>query len=196
MTTCRLPHRGARRARRGLLAMGTLLLTCVCGSAAAQSRIAVVDIQRAINETEDGRKAKAQLKKLFNKRQKVLDKKQKAIKSMKEELEKQKDVLSKTALQKRLEGYQKAAVELQGVYVEYQRELAAKEAELTKGIIERMRGILRRIGQSQGYALIMERNEAGVMWVPSNLDLTDMLIQRYNAGKGRPKKRRRSKKSR
>jgi outer membrane protein len=48
-----------------------------------------------------------------------------------------------------------------------------------------MERILRRIGQSDGYTLIVERNEGGVVWVPSNLDLTDQVIQRYNAGEGR-----------
>jgi hypothetical protein len=31
----------------------------------------------------------------------------------------------------------------------------------------------------------VERNEAGVVFVPSNLDLTDVLIQKYNAGEGK-----------
>jgi hypothetical protein len=30
----------------------------------------------------------------------------------------------------------------------------------------------------------MERSEAGVIYVPTNLDLTDVVIQRYNAGEG------------
>ena len=69
--------------------------------------------------------------------------------------------------------------------MEFQRELAAKEGELTKAILERMQRIMRRIGQAEGYTLILERNEAGVVFVPSTYDLTDVLIQRYNAGEGK-----------
>ena len=104
---------------------------------------------------------------------------------MKDDIEKQKNVLSREALQKRLEDYQKAFVELQTTYVEYQRELAQQEARLTKGILEKMQGILRRVGQREGYSLIVERNEAGVMWAPSNIDLTDQVIQKYNKGEGK-----------
>jgi outer membrane protein len=43
-----------------------------------------------------------------------------------------------------------------------------------------MQAILRRIGQTDGYTMIIEANEGGVVWVPANLDLTDVLIQRYN----------------
>lgn len=170
-----------------LPALAALMLTSsfVPRKVEAQAvKIAVVDLQRAINETEDGRKSKDKLKKLFESRQQGLDKKQEELKKLKEEIEKQKDVLSKDALEAKVESYQKQIVELQQVYVEYQRELAEKEGELTKTIVERMEKILRRIGQTDGYALILERNEAGVIYVPSNYDLTEIVIQRYNAGEG------------
>src|SRR5262245_24050296 len=145
----------------------------------AQARIAVVDLQRAINETEDGRRAKARLKRTFDKRQEVLDKRQGDLKKLKEEIEKQRNVLSRPALDKKMEDYQKSFVELQTTYVEYQRELAQKEAQLTKSILDRMQNILRRIGQTESYTLIVERNEGGIVWVPSHMDVTDQLIQRY-----------------
>ena len=160
----------------------------------AQTKVAVVDLQRALNETEDGRRAKARLKRLFDRRQKSLDAAQEKLKKMKEDIERQKNVLSKQALQGKLEEYQQLFVELQTQYVEYQRELAQKEAQLTSEILERMQEILRRIGQAEGYTLIVERNEGGVVWVPNNLDLTDQVIQNYNSGSGRSSKR--SKKSR
>jgi outer membrane protein len=153
-------------------------------SAAQAVKIAVVDLQRAINETEDGRKAKDRLKKLFESRQQGLDKKQQDLKKLKDELDQQKNVLSRDALDTKVESYQKQLVDLQQIYVEYQRELAEKEGELTKSIVERMEKILRRIGQTDGYSMIVERGESGVIYVPTNLDLTDILIQRYNAGEG------------
>ena len=148
-------------------------------------KVAVVDMQRAMNETEDGRKAKANLKKVFEERQKTLDKQQNDLKALKESLEKQRDVLSRDVLAKKLEEYQKAFADLQTTYMEFQRELASKEGELTKDIIERMQRIMRRVGQTEGYTLVLERSESGVVYVPSNYDLTDMLIQRYNAGEGK-----------
>jgi outer membrane protein len=165
---------------------GALLLSIgVPGVAAAQTKIGVVDMQRALMETEDGRKAKENLKKLFEQRQKTLDKQQTDLKTLKEGVEKQRDVLSREVLAKKLEEYQKAFGELQNTYMEFQRELQAKEGELTKPILERMQRVMRRIGQTDGYALILERGEAGVVYVPSTYDLTDVLIQRYNAGEGK-----------
>ena len=167
------------------------LLAALVGSAllphavsAQAAKIGVVDLQRAINETEDGRKAKERLKKLFDSRQQGLDKKQQELKKLKDELDQQKNVLARDVLETKVEAYQKQLVELQQVYVENQKELAEKEGELTKDIVARMEKILRRIGQTDGYSLIVERGEGGVIFVPTNLDLTDVVIQRYNAGEG------------
>ena len=168
--------------RHAITLFAALLVTALAPTVFAQVRVAVVDMQQALNETEDGRQAKAQLKRLFKRRQQSLDKRQNDLKKMKEDIEKQRDVLSRQELQGRLEEYQKAFVELQTTYVEYQRELAQKEAQLTKGILERMQNILRRIGRDDGYTLVVERNEGGVVWAPNNLDLTDELVRRYNAG--------------
>jgi outer membrane protein len=158
----------------------------LAGSAAKveAQKIGVVDLQRALNETEEGRQAKAKLKSLFDKRQKTLDKQQNDIKTMKEGLEKQKSVLAREALAKKIEEYQQAFGQLQGTYMEFQRELAAKEAEFTQPILEKMQQIVRRIGQKDGYAVIIDRAQGGVVYTPSAYDITDILIQRYNAGEG------------
>ena len=166
-------------------ALSALLLVAVRTAPAEAQKIGVVDMQRALMETEDGRKAKDQLKKLFESRQKTLDKQQEDLKAMKEGLEKQQSVLSREVLGKKAEELQKKFAELQTTYMEFQRELQAKEGEMTRPILDRMQRIMKRIGQSDGYALIMERGEAGVIYVPSTYDLTDVLIQRYNAGEGK-----------
>jgi outer membrane protein len=167
-----------------LAALGSLALDSKA-YAEPPIKIAVVDMQRALHETEDGRKAKSQLKKLFEDRQKTLDKQQNDLKSMKDSLDKQHDVLTPAVLSKKQEELQKAFAELQTTYMEFQRELQSKEGELTKDIIERMQRIMRHVGQAEGYTLVLERNESGVVYVPTNYDLTDLLIQRYNAGEGK-----------
>jgi len=152
---------------------------------AQQQKFAVVDLQRALTEIEEGRKAKGTLKTLFDQRQKTLDKQQEDLRVLKEGIEKQRDVLSREVYAKKVEELQKALAELQTTYMEFQRELQAKEADLTKPILERLQRIVKLIGQKDGYALVLERTEAGVVYIPSTYDLTDLVIQRYNAGEGK-----------
>lgn len=156
-------------------------------AASAQQKIGVVDISRALSETEDGRKAKAKLKELFDSRQKSLDDKRKELMTMKEGIDKQANVLSREVLAQKSQALQKAFTDLQSTYMNFQKELAAKEEELTAGILERMQEIVKRIGQKEGYALVLDRASAGVVYVPSSYDLTDVLIQEYNAGSKKKK---------
>ncbi len=162
------------------IAVATVILAGSASTVDAQVKIGVVNLQRAINETEDGRQAQRRLKKLFDERQKSLNSAQESLKAQKTSLERQQDVLSQAALKKKVEKYQEDLLALQNEYVKYQQELSTKEGELTQKILEKMQQILRRIGQTDGYTIIIEANEGGVVWVPSNLDLTDVLIQRYN----------------
>ena len=146
----------------------------------ADAKFAFVDLQRALNETEDGRRAKSELKALFDERQTDLDQRAKEFKAKLEELDKQKEVLTPEAYQAKNAELQKALIELQNTYARYQRELAEKELELTKAIFEKMEQILRRIGQTDGYEMIFDKSEAGLVWAPEHLNLTDKLIQMYN----------------
>jgi outer membrane protein len=160
-----------------------LLLAAYTPRAFAQVRVAVVDLQRAMTETEDGRRAKRRLKKLFDDRQEELDRRRQELERLSEEA--QAPGLSEETRRDRAENVQRKALELQQLYVQYQQEIAQKEAELTSSIIRRMETILRRLGQAEGYTLILERQQGGVVFAPTNLDLTDVVIQRYEAGEGR-----------
>jgi outer membrane protein len=147
-------------------------------------KFAVVDLQRALTEIEEGKKAKGQLKSLFDQRQKTLDKQQEDLRTLKEGIEKQRDVLSQEVYAKKVQELQKALAELQTTYMEFQRELAAKEADLTRPILERLQRIVHQLGQKDGYVFIFEKNEAGVVYT-SSYDMTNLVIQRYNAGDGK-----------
>jgi outer membrane protein len=150
--------------------------------AAAEMKIAVVDTQRAVMETEDGLRAQATLKKHFDKRQRELDDKQTALQKEREDLEKQKDVLSKQALQTRVEKWQKDMAELQAVFVEYNKELQKKQGEMTQPIFQKTMGIIRKLATAAGYDLVVDKQ--AVPYNKSDIDLTDRVITEYNQSVG------------
>jgi len=145
-----------------------------------QVRVGFVDLQRALNETQEGAAAKTRLKRMFNKRQQELDKMQKRLKRMETDLQKQKGVLSEDAFAKRVETYREAFVELQSKYVQYQRDLTERETKETGRILKRMQSILAEIGERDNYTAVMEVNEGGVFYYRSALDLTNELIRLYD----------------
>ena len=142
----------------------------------------VVDLQRAVMQTEDGLRAQASLKKMFDSRQQELNKRQGDMQKQKEDIDKQKSVLSQSALQKKVDDWQKQMVELQSTFVEYNKELEKKQKELTDPIFERVIGAIKRIAGQDGFDLIVDR--ATVAFSRSDLDLTDRVIQVANGSTG------------
>jgi outer membrane protein len=167
------------------------LLVTLAPVAAAEMKLAVVDTQRAVMETEDGLRAQATLKKHFDKRQRELDDKQTQLQKEREDIEKQKDVLSKQALENRIEKWQKDMTQLQTVFVEYNKELQKKQSELTQPIFQKAMVIIRRLATQNGYDVVIDKQ--AVPYHRSDLDLTDRVISEYNqsgeaapAGSGAP----------
>jgi outer membrane protein len=168
-----------RTSPRPLLAAALAVVLSLFGrTAAAQMKVAVVDLQRAVMQTEDGLRAQATLKKLFDSRQQELNKRQTELQKQKEDIDKQSKVLSQTALQKKVDDWQKQMVDLQTTFVEYNKELEKKQKELTDPIFERILGAIKRIAGTDGYDLIVDR--ATVAFSRGDLDLTDRVIQLAN----------------
>jgi outer membrane protein len=156
------------------------VLLLVGANASAQMKVAVVDVQRAVMQTEDGLRAQATLKKVFDSRQQELNKKQADLGKQREDIDKQSKVMSKEALQKRVEDWQKAMVELQSVFVEYNKELEKKQKELTDPVFEKVMAIVKRVASTDGYDLVVDKQT--VAYMRSDLDITDKCIQLYNSG--------------
>lgn len=148
--------------------------------ASAQMRVAVVDTQRAVMETEDGLRAQATLKKLFDKRQRELDQKQKDLQKEREELEKNRAQINTEAMAKRVETWQREMAQVQAVFVEYNKELQQKQNELTQPIVQKTVNVIRRLATQEGFDLVLERQAA--TYFRADLDLTDRVITLYNRG--------------
>jgi outer membrane protein len=167
--------------RRFLVASLFLIGTLFFGQTArAEMRVAVVDVQRAVMQTEDGLRAQANLKKLFDSRQQELNKKQTDMQKEKDEIEKQSKVISQQALAARADAWQKKMMELQQVFMEYNKELEKKQKEITDPIFEKVMGIVKRLATTENFDLVIDKNT--VAYVRTDLDLTDRCIQIYNSG--------------
>ncbi len=149
-------------------------------AAADGSKYAFVDLQRALEETEDGKKAKAKLKSDFDRKQKELDDKQEELKKMKEALDKKAALMKPEALQKESKDFQDRFVELQSTYQRLQQDLAKKEQDATRNIFTKLQGVVGQIAEREHFAMVLEKN-AAVVWGQPSLDITNEVIRMYNA---------------
>ena len=165
------------------LMVAALVSSCLwVAPAFAQSKVAVVDTQRAVMETEDGLRAQATLKKMFDSRQRELDKKQEELLKERDDIEKQRSVLSQSALAKRVDKWQREMMQLQTMFVEYNKELQKKQGEITQPIFQKAMALIRRVASQEGFDVVVDKK--AVPYVRSDLDLTDKVISMYNQGGG------------
>ncbi len=150
------------------------------GVASAEGKIAVVNVQQAVMQTDDGMRAAATLKKLFDKRQQELDARQQELARAREDIEKQSRILSRQALEKRMEDWQRRMVELQTKFVENNKELQEKQGQLTGPILKKMLGVISHLAKKSSYELIIDKQ--AVPYARPDLDLTEQVVQMYNSG--------------
>jgi outer membrane protein len=154
---------------------------------AVTGKFAFVDLQRALEETEDGKRAKAKLKADFDRKQQELDQKQEELKKMKEAFDKKAQLMKPEALQKEQKELQDRFVELQNIYARLQKDLAQKEQEATRGIFGKLQLVVGKIAEREHFSMVLEKN-AAVVWGQPSLDITNEVIRMYNQDAGGAKK--------
>ena len=147
----------------------------------AEVKMGYVDLQRALNEIEEGKAAKARLKAEFEQKQKVLDDKQADFTKLRGEFEKQAGVLADGPRRERQEELDKRFMELQSTFAQLQKELSERERDVTRGIFDKMGAIIRETAEAEGFTMVLEKNDAGILHASASLDLTNELIRKYNA---------------
>lgn len=170
---------------------GLFILSSVMFSkafAAETLKVGIVDLFRALNESEAGKKATTELEALIKSKQAALEEKGKKIESMKADLEKQAAVLSAEAKKAKEEEIERLIRDYQRLMSDSQAEVKKREGELTEAILKELRQLINTIAQEQGYSLILERAEGLVLYVDKSINITDSLIKKYNDSKARPEK--------
>ncbi|HVV48729.1 MAG TPA: OmpH family outer membrane protein [Polyangia bacterium] len=168
------------RASRWILA--AILLLGSSSAFAEDFKLGFVDMQRALNETDDGKKAKAALKKVFDQKQKELDEQQAALKKDVEDLDKKRTLLPPEQVREKEAELQTRMQKVQQTYLRHQQDLSAKEQEATQKIYERMNKIISKIATAENFSMIVDKS--ALVFAKPHLDLTNELIRRYNAGEG------------
>jgi outer membrane protein len=149
--------------------------------ARAELKVGYVDLQRALNEIDEGKAAKARLKAEFDQKQKLLDEKQSDFGKLRSDFEKQASVLAEGPRKERQEELDRKFMELQSTFAQLQKELSEREREVTRGIFDKMGVIIRESAEAEGISLVLEKNDAGILYASASLDLTNELIRKYNA---------------
>lgn len=161
------------------LALGGLVMTSAQAKAAEEPKIGYVDMQKAIQETSTGKKAKKDIEKEFNAKKAELQKKEADLKKMDEDLRKKSSALSDEVRAKKMQELQGEAMKFQREVGESQMAFQKKERDLTQPILEKLQSALEKVAKEGGYTMVLEKSEQSVLWAKKDLDLTDSVVKEY-----------------
>lgn len=160
------------------------LLATASVAAAQEIKIATVDLQRALNECEAGKTAKEGFKVEVEKLQAKLEKQKNELERIKADAERKASVLKDDERKEIERDYQRRLRDFQRTYKDSQAELQARDNELTAEILRDLQGVILEYGTKSPYNLILEASNTGVvLYATKNLDITDQVIEAYNASR-------------
>ena len=165
---------------KNMLIVLSMLMTA--SFAQAEAKVGYIDMQKAIQSTSAGKKAKTELEGDFNKKKKELEKKEADLKKMGEDLEKKKSVLSEDALNKKQAEFQEEMMKYRDVVGKSQLEIQKKERELTSPILEKMKKSIAKLAKDKGFTMVIENSQM-VLYATPESDLTDEVIKAFEKEK-------------
>lgn len=171
-----------RRMMGAPVAVGLGLMLAASASArAAEIKVGVVDMQRALNECDAGKKAKDQVKAKFEKAQDELKRQKESLERSRAEFEKKATVLKDEEARSREKDLEGRTLEFKRKYEDFQRDLQRTDRELTAGIVEGLYEVVQEYGREKGYTMVLEAQSAQVVYSSKEIDITDEIVSRYNA---------------
>jgi len=166
---------------KAIVLLGALLILAL-GTAATDEgmKVGVVDIDQAISSTDQGKAAREEFarkqREAQAKIQPMIDKYQ----ALEEELKAKKFVLSDEALFQKQLDLVEMRNQIQSRMKEVEGEMQVAQKRIEGPLIARLGEIIEELGKSQGFTLIIRRGAPGVLYTREALDITDIVIEKYN----------------
>ncbi len=149
-------------------------------------KIGFFDMQTIIDRSEPGKDGAQKFEAEKEKVRQELATKLKELQQLEEEFRTKEHIWSPEVKKTKAQEFLIKQREYKRLEMEANRSLSKQERELLAPIKDKVTDIVFRIGKAEGYTMIAELSQAGVVYAPASLNLTDRIIRELNetAGKG------------
>lgn len=148
-------------------------------AASAEIKLAYVDMQRALNDSNAGKKAKGEFRTEISRLQNKLQRQQQEVQALKDELDRKGPLMRDDERRNLQDDYTRKLRDFERSYKDSKEELQQKDNEVTGAIIRDLAYIVRNVGERGGYTVVLEKGS--LLWANSSIDITDQVIREYNA---------------
>ncbi len=167
----------------GGLALVALALS-VTGAQDEGLKIGVVDMEQALSSTDEGKSAREELGRKEREARSQVEPMVDRFKALQEEIKGKKYVLSEEALFDKQVELAELKNKIETKMKELEGQLQIDQGRIVAPLRAKMLEIIEEIGKEQGFTLILERGTPGVIYTREALDITDLVVSRFNKKKG------------
>ncbi len=143
-------------------------------------RVAVVDLERVINDTTQGKQATKRLEKTLTRDTAKLQRKEKEMLKKFEDLKAKSAVLSEAELQRRAMELQEEQQALMQLGQQAQASLEQDQATLAEKMYRNVETVVKRMAAAEGIQLVLVRSDATMLYANPKLDITNKVIVAYD----------------
>jgi outer membrane protein len=161
--------------RSGLLCLGVL---AVAGSASAQSKVAIVNLQKAVLESDDIKKADADMQAKYKPRQEAAQKIEKELQGIQAQLQNGAGKLTPQAEQDLQATGQRRQRELQHISEDLQTEVNAERNDILQKASGRMQEVVKKVAEEKGYDVVVDTQVT--IYFKAAMEITTDVLAAYN----------------
>ena len=165
---------------KALAATIAALVLAAALPAAAQSKVAVIDVQRVVTESDPGKEAIQKLKAISDAKVQEGQNLQQEAAALQEQFNKQRFTVSEERLAAMTKELEDKTIAIRRFEDDAKRELDEARRRELGALEQRILPIIDQIGKERGYTLIFNKFQSGLVYADETVDITDDVITRFN----------------
>ncbi len=140
----------------------------------------MIDVQRVVTESDPGKEVMQKLKVLSDAKIQEGQALQQKLAALQDQFTKQRFTVSEARQAEMTKEIEDKQIAIQRFQDDAQRELEEAQRRELGGLEERILPIINQIGQAEGFTLIFNKFQSGLVYADEAVDITDDVIRRFN----------------
>jgi outer membrane protein len=146
------------------------------------TKIAIINVQGAILNTNDGKKAATDLQATFSPRQQELEKKRTELAALQDQLRKGSATMSEDAKTKLMRDIDATTTRVNRDTQDAQSDLDESQGKVMQELGGKMMAVLEKYATQNGYAVVLDVSnpQTPIIWAASAVDITNDIVKLYD----------------
>jgi outer membrane protein len=148
--------------------------------AGATTKVGVIDLDRCMKESNEGKRVTESLKKELDAMQQKYVKAQKDLSDLQKEIEKQSLMLSSEAKENKQNEYDRKNREIGYLSQDLSEDAQTAQQNANQKMLRQLYSVIQSLAKLQAFDLVMEKSNSSIIYTSEAIDITDQVIKELN----------------